>query len=163
MPVHETGYGLKPSVEIQRSQNSFERVGQERRLFSSPAALFAASQTQVEAKIDGGRNRCHVLAADEAGAKPCPLPFAHLRKPAIKRFRNHQAENRVSKKFQPLVVRRRSARFSTGYFLRLLMYQGAMRERMDQQLVLTERMSEPVFKRVERLLCHSRHPRASAS
>jgi hypothetical protein len=70
----------KASVEIQRGDDGLDAVGQQRRLFPSPASFFSPPKPQEASEIDCSGHLRQVAPAHQAGPKTGPLPFVKIGK-----------------------------------------------------------------------------------
>ena len=88
--------------------------------------------------------------ADQAGAQARPLPFMKIGKTAEENLCHHQAQNRVSQKLQLLIVffARAIAALRLAAFEGLLVRQRAMGQRLHQQLLLAEGVTQRCLKRI---------------
>ena len=68
--------GGEASVEIERGDDGFEGVGEERRLFAAAALLFATAEAEERAEIDAVSDFAEMTAADEGGAEAGEFAFA---------------------------------------------------------------------------------------
>src|SRR5580658_11289186 len=93
--------------------------------------------------------------ADQAGAEACPLAFMQIGKTTEEDFCNDQAQNRVPQKLQLLIILFAAGSLCLTAFESLLICQRTMGQRLHQQLLLAEGVTQRCLERVGSWLCHS--------
>src|ERR1700722_16142437 len=97
-----------------------------------------------------------MAAAYQAGAQACPFTLMKIGKTTEKDLRDDQTQNRVSQKFQLLIVffPRAAHPFGLTAFQSLLVRKGTMSQRLHQELRFAESVAQRCLKRVGSRLCH---------
>src|SRR5262249_35696674 len=118
-PPHSVPRGDEAPVEEYRTDERFERRGEDRWPPRSAALQLALAEAQLLSQREVLRQLVQGLLAHQARAQPRQVPFGQIAE-ALEQFsRDHAVENAVAEELQPLVVGRAVA---------------AVRERLLEQL-----------------------------
>ncbi len=104
LALNEGGCGRKTTVEVQRGNDGFKGICEERRLFASATAIFPATQSKMDAKVQRNGHGSKVCAADNRRTKTGQIPFACGGKAAEELLCHDKAQDGIPKKLQLLVV-----------------------------------------------------------
>ena len=114
--AHKFAAGNPAAVEMNRSDERFERVGQDRIATESSALQLAGPQVQRITEVEIARDRGEGRLADQARTQARQLAFVRLGEFLEKKFGNDHVDQRVAEELQPLVVARTSAAVSQRAF-----------------------------------------------
>ena len=144
--------GIESAVEIDRRDQRFAGVGQQRLLAAAAGLLFAAAENHVLAEPELLRHFRERRGRDQVGLDLRLLPFVVGRERAEQRFGDDQAEHGVAEELQRLVVGHAAA----GILVRLRL----VRQRVLEQPAILEAIADARFERIE--LLRQRHDDAAA-
>ncbi len=104
-PLDHLRRGVEAAVQVDRAEQRFERVGQDR--FAAEAAGFqlARAEPQLLAELDLGGDDRERLAAHQARAEARQLALVGGAELAEHQHGDHAVEHRVAEELQPFVVR----------------------------------------------------------
>jgi hypothetical protein len=102
--VDEGAGGVEAAIEIERGDDGFEGVGEERGFTAASALLFSAAEKKKRAELDAGGDLAEMAAADQGGAETGELAFAGVGETEEKGFGDGQTENGVAYELKLLVV-----------------------------------------------------------
>lgn len=125
------------SIQIDRSHQRFERIGQDRIATESAALEFPLPQVQRLPEIERTRLFSQRFATHQPSAQSREVAFAGLWEALVKQLGHDQTHEPVSEEFQPLIVRLTNAPMAEG---------------LTQERGLGETVPEP-GQRVSRLRC----------
>ena len=95
---------LQTTIQIDRPNDRFETVCQQRGLLASAAPLLALAQEEACAQIQLERYLPQMLPADQPGPQPGQLPFLQLRIAAVERIGRNQANDRIAEEFKLFII-----------------------------------------------------------
>lgn len=93
-----------PPVEVDRSAQGLETIGENRRPRMPPRTKFSGAKLQVVAKLQHSRDCRQGFPSYERGPEAAQLALGGLRKTLVQCIRDDQSENRVAEKLQPFIV-----------------------------------------------------------
>ena len=125
-------------VGVDRRDDRFERVGEDRVATKSAALELAGAKMQSIAELGVARYRGERGAVDERGAKPRHLAFVGARVLLVDELCDDEIDERVAEELEPFVV---------------VLPRAAVRQRLREQRGVRECVSE-------RAGCVSRHRRS---
>jgi hypothetical protein len=104
MPFDEGAGSVEAAVQVEGGDDSFEGVGEQRRLSAAACSFFAAAKTKERAEIDASRYFAKMAPADEGGAEPCEFALARVWEAAEESFGDDEAKDGVADELELLVV-----------------------------------------------------------
>ncbi len=126
-PFDGRSRGLEAGIQIDRPEDGFQRIGENRRTPETAAFQLALAQTQGIAQAKIGGNFGQGFLTHQVGAQARQFAFLERREMLIQERRDGAVEHAVAQKLEPFVVRGGVA---------------AMRQRLPQQFRLPEAVSE---------------------
>src|SRR4029077_4928587 len=154
---------LQSPIEVNRGENRFQRIHQERGLSATAAFLFAPAQSQVVTQFELLRYLDQVPFADQMGAQLREFTFAKLWKPLEQLLAGDERQHRVAQKFHLLVVADLIFAVRSRQLLRFLFTRlRAMRDRLLHDGAPPEVVAQRRFQRRDFPFFHCGIPRDSA-
>jgi hypothetical protein len=92
------------AVEVESSDDGFERVGKKSRLSAAAALFFPAAKKKERAEIDASCDFAEMVAADERGTEASEFTFARGWKSAEERLGDGEAKDGVADELELFVV-----------------------------------------------------------
>ncbi len=102
--LHHPPGDVEPAVEEQRPDQRLQGVRQDGFAAETTGLELPGPEAQHIAYVQRRGDLRERLAADDPGAQPAQIAFGAVGKGAEQMFRDHEVQDRVAEKFQPLVV-----------------------------------------------------------
>ena len=125
--AHDVAAGRPAGIEVDRRDDGFERVGENRVAAKAAALELAGSEVQQIAELGITRDRRQRAAVDERGAKAGHLAFVGAWMLLEDQLGDDQVDQRIAEELEPFVV---------------VMARAAMRQRLREQRGGRERVSK---------------------
>jgi hypothetical protein len=103
MRQDESLRGLKPTGEVDRTDDCLEAISKQGRLLPAAGVLLAASEQQRIAKTERASRYGQGRAGHDSGLYPSEIPLAHLGERREKIGGDDEAKDRVTEELQSLV------------------------------------------------------------
>ena len=136
---HKISRRVEAAVEVNSSHDALESICQGGSPFAPAARLFAASHHEVTAQVQFLRPRLERRARDDPGAKLGHRALAEIRIEAVEVLGDDQLDDRITQKFESLVVE--------GVVLPLER-NARMRHRLSQKKPVAKLVAESSFDRI---------------
>ena len=139
-PVDDSTCRSQTTIQINRSEQGFGCIGQDRRAVAATGGSLAAAHPDMYAQIDLAGNLGQPGSTNQKGFHLGQIAFGPIGEFPEEGFIDHQPENRIPEKLQPLI----------GPFPILTsdMYMGAVQKGVSKQRSITKSVTQFGFQRL---------------